>query len=144
MCNWFVISFPLMLREFGKHVVLWFPVRISFIVFQVFLISDLYLLKIDSKKAALLHECFSLIFYYMFEDLCKVFRILSVPDSLISIFCTAYHEILLILIYDPFGFLMFIFVKFNKCTHHMLFSGSFNHFQYDSITSIRICCMTCI
>ena len=51
MCNWFVISFPLMLREFGKHVVLWFPVRISFIVFKVFLISDLYLLKIDSKKS---------------------------------------------------------------------------------------------
>ena len=51
MCNWFVISFPSMLREFGKHVVLWFPVRISFIVFQVFLISNLYLLNVDSKKA---------------------------------------------------------------------------------------------
>ena len=64
MCNWFVISFPLILREFGKHVVLWFPVRISFIVFQVFLISNvyllneflisnLYLLNVDSKKSCL-------------------------------------------------------------------------------------------
>ena len=53
MCNWFVISFPLMLREFGKHVVLWFPERISFIVFQVFLISNLYLLNVDYKKSCL-------------------------------------------------------------------------------------------
>ena len=100
MCNWFVInlSYPLMLRDLGKQMVVWLLERISFIVFQVFLISDLYLLKVDSKKAALLHECFSLILYDMFEDLCKVFRILSVLDSLISIFFTAYHEILLILI----------------------------------------------
>ena len=53
MCNWFVISFPLMLREFGKQMVLWFLERISFIVFQVFLISDLYLLNVDSKKSCL-------------------------------------------------------------------------------------------
>ena len=53
MCNWFVISFPLILREFGKHVVLWFPVRISFIVFQVFIISNLYMLNVDSKKKLL-------------------------------------------------------------------------------------------
>ena len=33
--------------------VLWFLERISFIVFQVFLISDLYLLKVDSKKRCL-------------------------------------------------------------------------------------------
>ena len=52
MCNWFVISFPLILGEFGKHVVLLFPVRISFIVFQVFLMSNLYLLNVDYKKAA--------------------------------------------------------------------------------------------
>ena len=32
-----------MLRDFGKQLVLWFPERISFIVFQVFLLSDLYL-----------------------------------------------------------------------------------------------------
>ena len=50
MCNWFVISFPLMLRDLGKELVLWFLERISFIVFQVFLISDLYLLKVDSRK----------------------------------------------------------------------------------------------
>ena len=24
MCNWFVISFPLMLRDLGKEMVLWF------------------------------------------------------------------------------------------------------------------------
>ena len=42
-----------MLREFGKLVVLWFPERISFIVFQVFLISNLYLLNVDSKKSCL-------------------------------------------------------------------------------------------
>ncbi len=53
MCNWFVISFPLMLRDSGKQLVLWFLERISFIVFQVFLISDLYLLKVDSKKSYL-------------------------------------------------------------------------------------------
>ena len=53
MCNWFVISFPLMLRDLGKEMVLWFLERISFIVFQVFLISDLYLLKVDSKKTLL-------------------------------------------------------------------------------------------
>ena len=52
MCNWFVISFPLMLRDLGKEMVLLFLERISFIVFQVFLISDLYLLKVDSKKYA--------------------------------------------------------------------------------------------
>ena len=33
--------------------VLWFLERISFIVFQVFLISNLYLLKVDSKKRCL-------------------------------------------------------------------------------------------
>ena len=38
----------------------------------------------------------------MFEDLCKVFRILSVPDSVISIFFTDYHEILLILIWHNY------------------------------------------
>ena len=53
MCNWFVISFPLMLRDLGKELVLWFLERISFIVFQVFLISDLYLLKVDSRKRCL-------------------------------------------------------------------------------------------
>ena len=53
MCNWFVISFPLMLRDLGKKMVWWFLERISFIVFQVFLISDLYLLKVDSKKSCL-------------------------------------------------------------------------------------------
>ena len=40
MCNWFVISFPLLLRDLGKERVLWFLEMISFIVFQVFLISD--------------------------------------------------------------------------------------------------------
>ena len=53
MCNWFVISFPLMLRDSGKQMVLWFLERISFIVLHVFLISDLYLLKVDSKKSYL-------------------------------------------------------------------------------------------
>ena len=50
MCNWFDISYPLMLRDLGKQMVLWLLERISFIVFQVFRISDLYLLKVDSKK----------------------------------------------------------------------------------------------
>ena len=53
MCNWFVISFPLMLRDFGKQMVLWFLERISFIVFQVFIISDLYILNVDSLKKLL-------------------------------------------------------------------------------------------
>ena len=34
----------------------------------------------------------------MFEDLGKVFRIISIPDLLISILCTDYHEIGLILV----------------------------------------------
>ena len=83
----------------------------------------------------------------MFEDLCKVFRILSIPDLLILIFFTDYHEIGLILIChilcNPFGFLMLIFVKFNKFPRHVFFSGSFNNVHYDIITSIRICCLTC-
>ena len=51
MCNWFVISFPL-IQGFRKTNGFVVSQRISFIVFQVFLISDLYLLKVDSKKAA--------------------------------------------------------------------------------------------
>ena len=42
-----------MLRDLGKAMVLWFLERISYIVFQVFLISDLYILKVDSKKRCL-------------------------------------------------------------------------------------------
>ena len=49
MCNWFVISFPLMLRDLGKEMVLWFLERISFIFFQVFLISDLSILLKETR-----------------------------------------------------------------------------------------------
>ena len=52
------------------------------------------------KKKLLSYTNASLYYFiiYMFEDLCKVFRILSIPDLLISIFCTDYHKIGLILI----------------------------------------------
>ena len=39
---------------------------------------------------------------------------------------------------------MFIFVKLKKIPRHVFFSGSFNNVHYYIITSIRICCLTCI
>ena len=47
--NVFVISLLFVLKDLGKHFLLFFLEIITFIVFHMFLISDLYLAKVDAK-----------------------------------------------------------------------------------------------
>ena len=49
----FVVSLLFILKDSGKHFLLFFLEIISFIVFCVFLMSDLYLAKVDAKQCCL-------------------------------------------------------------------------------------------
>ena len=64
--NVLVISMPFTLRDVGDVFLFSFFESISLMVFQVFLISDLYFSNVNAKIAVWQHICSFLIFYCMF------------------------------------------------------------------------------
>ena len=128
----------------GKFVLLLFLEIISFIVFHVFLISDLYLAKVDARNCCLaarmlifnillyVLRLIYIISYFLEEGFVNFILLYRLSWNLI------YFSRPLVIHLD---FLCLYLVNFTNL-HDMLIFCFFSFIMYDIITYIRICGLT--
>ena len=142
MSSLFVISVLFMLISVGKLFLLLFLEIISFIVFHVFLISDLYLVKVDARNCCLAARMF------IFNILLYVLRLIYIISFSLEVgfvnFILLYRLSWNLFEFSSLhlDFLCLYLLNFTNL-HDMLIFCLFNFVMY-SITYIRICGLTFI